>query len=53
VGSDFRIRRHEVRNCLSPEEITEVLLRATVYGGMPAALRVAARTLVEMGSLPG
>jgi 4-carboxymuconolactone decarboxylase len=48
--------RAAVRNGLSPEEISEVLLHTAVYAGMPAALaalRVAERTLVEIGSLPG
>jgi len=48
--------RGAVRNGLSPEEIAEVLLHTAVYAGMPAALaalRVAERALVEIGSLPG
>ena len=47
--------RGAVRNGLSPEEIAEVLLHTAVYAGMPAALaalRVAERALVEIGSLP-
>jgi alkylhydroperoxidase/carboxymuconolactone decarboxylase family protein YurZ len=48
--------RGAIRNGLSPAEISEVLLHTAVYAGMPAALaalRVAERTLVETGSLPG
>jgi 4-carboxymuconolactone decarboxylase len=44
------------RNGLSEAEIAEVLLHTAVYAGMPAALaalRVAERALVEIGSLPG
>jgi 4-carboxymuconolactone decarboxylase len=47
--------RGAIRNDLSPAEISEVLLHTAVYAGMPAALaalQVAERTLVEMGSLP-
>ena len=47
--------RGAIQNDLSPAEISEVLLHTAVYAGMPAALaalRVAERTLVEMGSLP-
>jgi 4-carboxymuconolactone decarboxylase len=48
--------RAAVRNGLRPDEISEVLLHTAVYAGMPAALaalRVAERALVEIGSLPG
>ena len=47
--------RGAVRNGLSPSEISEVLLHTAVYAGMPAAiaaLRVAERALIEIGSLP-
>lgn len=44
--------RAAIGNGLTPEEIAEVLLHATVYAGVPqgnAAFRVAERTLREMG----
>ena len=47
--------RGAVRNGLSANEIREVVLHTAVYAGIPAAmaaLRVAERTLVEIGSLP-
>ena len=47
--------RGAVRNGLSTDEIREVVLHTAVYAGIPAAmaaLRVAERTLVEIGSLP-
>lgn len=48
--------RGAVRNGLSADEIGEALLHTAVYAGIPAAmaaLRVAERTLVELGALPG
>jgi 4-carboxymuconolactone decarboxylase len=47
--------RGAVRNGLTASEIGEVVLHTAVYAGIPAAvaaLRVAERTLVEIGSLP-
>jgi 4-carboxymuconolactone decarboxylase len=47
--------RGAVRNGLTPSEISEVLLHAAVYAGMPAAiaaLQVAERALVEIGGAP-
>ena len=44
--------RAAIRNGLTPAEIAEVLLHATVYAGVPAgnsAFGIAARTLEEMG----
>ncbi len=64
IGVLVALRAHEelavhvrgaVRNGLSASEISEVLLHTAVYAGMPAALaalRVAERTLIEIGSLP-
>jgi 4-carboxymuconolactone decarboxylase len=46
--------RAAIGNGLTPEEIAEVLLHASVYAGVPqgnAAFRVAERTLREMGLL--
>ena len=42
-------------NGLTASEISEVVLHTAVYAGIPAAaaaLRVAERTLIEIGSLP-
>jgi 4-carboxymuconolactone decarboxylase len=47
--------RGAVRNGLTASEISEVVLHTAVYAGIPAAaaaLRVAERTLIEIGSLP-
>ena len=41
-----------IRNGLTPTEISEIILQAAVYAGVPsayAAIRIAQRTLAEMG----